>query len=164
MSIFTVHEPPSKSGQSSEAARVTFVRDGFYFWAFLLGPIWMIWHGLWLVTLGYAIFIAAVSVALFVLKIHGGAYFAIAFLIALLVGFEASTLRRWTLRRNGWREAAAVVGDDQETAERRFFSEWNQGAPAKSSAPSRPLPQTGTIPRSTTPDVVGLFPGPGGPR
>jgi hypothetical protein len=163
MSVYTVHEPPLKFGNAPDAARVAFVRDGFHFWAFLLGPVWMIWHGLWLVTLGYAIFIAAVSVALFVLKIHGGAYFAIAFLIALLVGFEASTLRRWTLRRNGWREAAAVVGDDQESAERRFFSAWVEGAPSKQPAPARPLPQTGA-PRSTPSDVLGLFPEPGGPR
>ena len=29
--------------------RFVFVRDGFHFWAFLLAPLWLLWHRLWLV-------------------------------------------------------------------------------------------------------------------
>ena len=32
-----------------------FVRDGFYFWAFLLGPLWMLWRRLWLVLVVYLV-------------------------------------------------------------------------------------------------------------
>ncbi|MCP6768847.1 hypothetical protein NL529_28790, partial [Klebsiella pneumoniae] len=84
-------------------------------------------------------------------------------LVALLVGFEASTLRRWTLGRNGWKEVAAVVGDDLELAERRFFSAWIGRQDAKPSASAPPaLPVR--MPKGNAPDVVGLFPEPGGPR
>ena len=32
------------------------------------------------------------------------------FLIALLMGFEAASLRRWTLSRRNWRQLDIVVG------------------------------------------------------
>ena len=37
---------------------------------------------------------------------------------------EAATLRRFTLGRRRWRNVGIVVGDDMETAERRFFDAW----------------------------------------
>ncbi len=41
-----------------------------------------------------------------------------------MIGLEASTLRRFTLRRRGWRNVGVVSGDDLEDAERRFFDAW----------------------------------------
>ena len=52
MTVFTVHEPPPrKNEETASPVRFAFVRDGFYFWAFLLGPVWMLCHRLWLVLL-----------------------------------------------------------------------------------------------------------------
>ena len=48
----------------------------------------------------------------------------VSILLAVLVGFEAGTLRRFTLSRRGWRNVGIVVGDDLESAERRFFDAW----------------------------------------
>ncbi len=42
-------------------------------------------------------------------------------LIAILMGFEAASLQRWTLSRRNWRQLDIVVADDAESAERRFF-------------------------------------------
>lgn len=159
MPVYTVHEPPVTSATRDDAMRVAFVRDGFHFWAFLLGPVWMIWRGLWLVTILYAVFWLVLGTAFYLAKVSGTAGTAISFLIALLVGFEAPTLRRWTLRRRGFREVAAVVGDDLESAERRFFSARTE----KSAMPARAAQPAG-VPRNAAPDVVGLFPEPGGPR
>src|SRR6476660_3985649 len=54
MSIYTVHEPPLKADASTpDPDRFAFVRDGFSFWAFLLAPLWMLRHRLWLVSVGY---------------------------------------------------------------------------------------------------------------
>ena len=47
-------------------------------------------------------------------------------LLALLVAIEAATLQRWTLAWGGWTDLGAVVGDDLEAAERRFFSAWTR--------------------------------------
>jgi hypothetical protein len=69
------------------------------------------------------------------------------------------------LRRRGWKETAAVVGDDLESAERRFFSAWiGRAEPRPATPPSAPLSAPLRMPRSSTPDVVGLFPEPGGQR
>ena len=43
MSIYTVHEPPPRANEDvPDPVRFVFVRDGFYFWAFLLSPLWML--------------------------------------------------------------------------------------------------------------------------
>ncbi len=56
MTTFTVHEPPPrKSEEVAPPDRFAFVRDGFYFWAFLLGPVWMLCHRLWLVLVMYLV-------------------------------------------------------------------------------------------------------------
>src|SRR5882757_8578104 len=50
MAIYTVHEPPLKGDQTQpDPERFAFVRDGFSFWAYLLTPLWMLRHRLWLV-------------------------------------------------------------------------------------------------------------------
>ena len=65
----------------------------------------------------------------------------IGLLIALLVGLEAGTLRRFTLTRRGWKNVGVVSGDDLEDAERRFFDAWLRrtnspsGATARADAP-----------------------------
>src|SRR5258707_14497536 len=54
MAVYTVHEPPPKRfEQASDPERFDFVRDGFSFSAFVFGPLWMLWHRMWLVLLGY---------------------------------------------------------------------------------------------------------------
>src|SRR5438045_2317340 len=65
MAVYTVHEPPLRASEAApDPDRFVFVRDGFYGWAFLLGPLWMLRHRLWLVPLIYAAGSAAVSVAI----------------------------------------------------------------------------------------------------
>ena len=92
MKVYTVHEPPARRNErSADPDRFAFVRDGFYFWAFLLGPLWMLWHRLWLVLLIYVVATAAVQAALFALGLSAAVQFAVGVLIALLVGFEAAS-------------------------------------------------------------------------
>jgi hypothetical protein len=157
MTVYTVHEPPPQEGRSdADTDRFVFVRDGFYFWAFLLGPLWMIWRRLWLVLLIYLVVTVGLQVGLQVLGVSGSVKFAVGFLIALLVGFEAATLRRWTYGRRGWRNSGVVVASDLETAERRFFDSWvSNDAPRMSSTPPR-----ATHMPEPTPQVIGLFPEP----
>ncbi|MEX1083828.1 MAG: DUF2628 domain-containing protein, partial [Xanthobacteraceae bacterium] len=125
MSVYTVHEPPPRKQETSAAPdRFVFVRDGFYFWAFLLGPLWMLWRRLWLVTVFYFVVIVALEAAMWAVQAPEAARVIIGLLMAVLIGFEAGTLRRWTLARRGWKNAGVVVADDLETAERRFFAAW----------------------------------------
>src|SRR5581483_12041218 len=77
-------------------------------------------------------------------------------LVALLIGFEAASLRRWTMRR--WRERGIVVAPNLEMAERRFFETW----PLRRSEPgaaATPPAAHAHVPTSDA-DVIGLFPEP----
>lgn len=168
MSVFTVHAPPERSaGQMPDAERIVFVRDGFSFWAFLVSPLWMLSHRMWIVFTGYIVVVAALVTPMVLFGMSATAIALVGFFIALLVGLEAGTLRRLTLRFRGWRNVDIVSGDDLEDAERRFFGNWLQRTPAKRSSASPPPlpPSTPAPPRAPqTPDVIGLFPEPGAHR
>ncbi len=164
MSIYTVHEPPLRANEDApDPVRFVFVRDGFSFWAFALTALWMLRHRLWLVLIGYLVVAVALQVAVYMLGASASVMFGVGFLLSLLVGFEAATLRRFTLGRRGWKNVGIVVGDDVESAERRFFDAWTRSetrAPAPPPSPSAPMLRR-PPPAS---DVIGLFPQPGAPR
>ena len=68
MPTFTVHEPPPRKGESAaDPTRFVFVRDGFYFWAFLLAPLWLLLHRLWLALTIYVVVSALLGVGFFLL-------------------------------------------------------------------------------------------------
>jgi hypothetical protein len=170
MSVYTVHEPPLPAAASSvDPQRFVFVRDGFYVWAFLLTPLWMIRRGLWLVLVLYLAVTIGIDLSL---RMFGASAFLIALvglLISLLIGLEAGTLRRFTLARRGWRNVGVVSGDKLDDAELRFFDTWVRSRPAQSapsSAPrSAPPPAAPPPPPSSQqPGVIGLFPEPGAQR
>jgi hypothetical protein len=161
MPVYTVHEPPSRRNEAeSDPTRFAFVRDGFYVWAFLLGPLWMLWHRLWLGFVGYVALVAATHFSLLMLNVPDGVKIAVGVLLALLVGFEAPSLRRWTLTRRGWRNLGVVVADDLEAAERRFFDAW-VGEGQRPEPRSTAAAPAGRPTDAAPPEVIGLFPQPG---
>jgi hypothetical protein len=172
MSIYTVHEPPPKAGTAeADPERFVFVRDGFSFWAFLLAPLWMLRHRMWLVFLGYVIVTVALQVGLRLIGASTTVIMLAGALVSVLIGFEAASLRRFTLWRRRWKNVGIVVGDDVESAERRFFDAWmnrsrtNPSAsvePRAASALAPAVPPARRSPASS--DVIGLFPQPGAPR
>jgi hypothetical protein len=171
MRIYTVHEPPAKRRESQRGPEsFLFVRDGFYFWAFVLAPIWLAYRRLWLTLLGYVVLMVALAFGLRWAGIGGGGAFLVHLAVAALIGLEAGTLWRWTLRRRGWRELGAVTARDHEAAEHRFFDAWHQSerTPAMSSQYAHmggAVPaQSAARPPSRGSDIVGLFPEPGAPR
>ena len=53
MPTFTVHDRRRARAEAVDRPeRFVFVRDGFYFWAFVLAPLWLLLHRLWLALLG----------------------------------------------------------------------------------------------------------------
>jgi Protein of unknown function (DUF2628) len=174
MPVYTVHAPLAEGVETQRAAdRFVFVRDGFHFAAFLLGPLWLAWHRLWLALLGYVAIAAAGEVVLSQLHSGAGTRLIAMLLFALLTGFEAASLRRWKLSRRKWRQLDIVVADDTDTAERRFFDRWasvqrglsssaavERGAPP----PTREVPGQAFSKWPTHGDIIGLFPQPGPSR
>jgi hypothetical protein len=159
MPTYTVHTPPPKRGDTASAPeRFVFIRDGFYFWAFWLAPLWLLVYRLWLVLFIYVLAYSAFAVSVALLGASAWMNFFAWLLLALLMGFEASTLRRWTLTRRGWKMLGFVVGDDRENAERRFFANWTNRAPPPAPAPESQHSMPGASRPTTGHDVIGLFP------
>jgi hypothetical protein len=142
----------------------------------VFGPLWLIWHRLWLALIGWIIAVIALD---FILVRLGVGFVTIWFadlILAILTGFEAATLRRWTLSRRHLRQLDVIVADDEEAAEWRFFDRLaakqrgivneqqavDRGAPPPTrNNPSQPFSAPPPVPGS---GIIGLFPEPGGPR
>ena len=169
MAVYTVHQPPLKKYEAApDPVRFAFVRDGFSFWAFLLGPLWMLRHRMWLVLLGYIAVAAAMHIGLRLVGASSGGSLFAGFMLAVLIGMEAGTLRRFTLGRRGWRNVGTIVGSDRDTVERRFFDSWVRGDTLAPISPVTPHAAGPAAPahRGASPatDVIGLFPQPGAHR
>ena len=165
MPVYTVHAP-SAPGSREETDRFVFVRDGFHFWALVFGPFWLVWHRLWLALVGYLAVAAMLGITLSLLGAGGGTRTLVFLLLALLMGVEAASLRRWSYSRAKWRQIDFVVADDEESAERRFFDHWTEDGsnvpPPSYNPPSSPWP-TRAAPAAPQ-GIIGLFPEPGGSR
>jgi hypothetical protein len=176
MPVYTVHAPVSNNADIRATDRFAFVRDGFHVWAALLGVVWLAWHRLWLALIGWIALMAIIDFAMVRLGISGATVFAVDALLALLLGFEAASLWRWTLSRRKWRQLDIVVADDEEAAERRFFDRWTAKQRALSNdqsavdrggpPPTRDVPGQGFSRRPPLPqdEIIGLFPQPGASR
>ncbi len=166
MSVYTVHEAPASASASSAAERFIFVRDSFSWWAFFLAPLWMLRHRMWLVLAGYVVISGAIEATLVTFGASPTAIAVVGLLISLLVGLEASTLRRLSLRRRGWSNIGVISGADLEDAERRFFEAWLRQTRAQSGTSHETPGAPGGAPAGVarvpqTPNVIGLFPEPG---
>jgi len=176
MPVYTVHAPGAGGTDLRSTDRFVFVRDGFHFWALLFGPLWLIAHRLWLALIGWIIAVIALDLVLRQLGAGSSAILFADIILALLMGFEAASLRRWTLSRNRWSQLDVVIADDEEAAERRFFDRWakkqhdivndqqavDRGAPPPTrDIAGQPFSRPPGVPGS---GIIGLFPEPGGPR
>src|SRR5262245_53315407 len=142
MPTYTVHAPSSRISDSPrELEKFVFVRDGFHFWAFVLAPLWLLLHRLWLALLIYIVGYGLLSFGFAFVRVPSGVQLIVALPIALLMGLEASSIWRWTLRRRGWATLGFVVGEDAEMAEQRFFADWKRRDVAAPSVPSGAEPK-----------------------
>jgi Protein of unknown function (DUF2628) len=176
MRVYTVHAPVATTASTVATDRFAFVRDGFHFWAFVFGPLWLIAHRLWLALIGWIVVLVLIDFSMRALGAGDTAILLANFLIALLMGFEAASLRRWTLSRGNWRQLDIVVADDEEAAERRFFDRWTAkqrgvandqwatdrgGPPPTRDVPGQPFSRPPPVDQN---EIIGLFPQPGGSR
>lgn len=167
MKVFTVHEPAGlKSRGDAAARRVVFVKEGFCWPALLIAPVWLIYNRMWLVLLGFLGASVAVAGLEQWLEPSASMSTLVEFALLLLFALEANNLRRWKLRRRGYRMRTVVAGADREGCEAKFFALWLDEAPGQASLV--PYPGTGPAPppaprgapRAPS-GVIGMFPEPG---
>ena len=176
MPVYTVHAPVANGADLAAADKFVFVRDSFHFWAAVASVIWLVWHRLWLVLIGWIALTVALQFGMAALGASSGTILTVDILLAILMGLEAASLQRWTLSRRKWRQLDIVVADDAEAAERRFFDRWSarqrglsndqwavdRGAPPPTRhVPGQPFSKPPPVPQG---GIIGLFPEPGGSR
>lgn len=106
MRSWTIHLPPPGIQRQS----AVLIPEGFSFWAFLFGPLWLFRHSCWLA--------GAAALVAFALTTQAPAPFDVALplALALLLGFHGQDLRRWTLERRDMPESHVVLGQDEDSA------------------------------------------------
>ncbi len=163
MIVYTAHEQNDPARSIEERAdAIVFVKEGFTWWGFLFGPLWLLFNRLWIEFIVALLIAAGAAILLLQLGLKDQAPGIVNLLLMLLVGFEGNDLRRWRLDRKGYSFLTSVAGRDFEDCERRFFDAWLPHAvPSKAlAAPVRDLkgpPSYGGDWRG--PSAIGTLPG-----
>ena len=156
MSSWTIHLPPPKAGNVSDAERFLVLKDGLRPFAILFGPLWFLAKRYWLGALGALIAEALILALVWRLDLPRPFFTLPVSLLHFLFGLEAASIQRWTLTRRGWREVGAVVAHGRNEAELRAASLVAElDLPTAAPAPIKPQ---ATRPMTTQPAVLGLFP------
>lgn len=122
---YTVHEPPNPAADRVDRAdELRFIRDGFSWTTALLPPLGLAMKRLWLPLIIYLAAAATLSAAL-TWAGTDPAWQALMFCaIGLYLGYEVSSIERYSLDRAGWQMAGTVTGRNIAECERRFFESW----------------------------------------
>ncbi len=118
MRLYTVHL--RRHGPDADSDLVL-IKEGFCWPAFFLGPLWVLWHRLWLAALVLLLSGVALGGTALVLRLDGLSQGAVSVGFAAIVGFVANDLRRRRLERRHFTRAGVVSGAGREAAERRFL-------------------------------------------
>jgi Protein of unknown function (DUF2628) len=162
MAIYVVMEPPV-ANTTQAAERAFLVRDGFALLAFLVPPLWLLWHRLWI----EAALAFAAGVGLTALGETAGlglASGALSLLVSIYVGLEGPALRINALRRRGWREWGVVEAGDRAEAEIRYLVGDDEGEVASPIVPHSTNPAQARLSPAgqlQTGPALGLFDYPG---
>ncbi len=105
--LYTVHHKGS--------GEIQVIADRFDGFAFLLPPLWAVWHGLW-ITLAVQVLLVALA-ALWA----PSAALVVFYGLAVIAGFEGGAVRRAELRLRRWREAGVVEARSPEGAEELYL-------------------------------------------
>ena len=161
MAVYVVMEPPGAS-RNDAASGAVLVRDAFSILGFLLPPLWLLWHRLWI----EAALVFALGVGVAALGEIAGLGFAgaaLSLLVPIYVGLEGAGLRVNALRRRGWREWGVVEASDKAEAEIRYAAEIGADGNVAPEVPHSPAPaQLMSRPAPSGP-ALGLFGYPGRP-
>jgi type IV secretory pathway VirB2 component (pilin) len=125
-----------------------FIREGFSWWAFVLPPLWALYHRHF--VLAAILVLATVVLDQLAETLPNAMVWSVAmqFLFAVVIGFNAASLRKFFLQARHFRVISAVTADNSSEAEIHFFATLPA---AKSSVPAPS--------QKPVSDILGLFAG-----
>jgi hypothetical protein len=122
---YSVQSLPWSSASDGD---VVIIAEKFNWMAFVFGPFWAFWYGMWRT----AIVLLVIAVAIGSLGAFAGVAAdlvpALLLLVQIGVGLWANDFRRAALARRGYVERAVVAGRNGEEAEHRYFTTVAQNA------------------------------------
>lgn len=128
MKSYTVFLPPHDGFLSTEeralaqAEDMVLVKEGFFWLAFLVPILWLLFNRMWLYAFSYIV--AIIALTLLTDRVLGFSDMQQIILMvgtSLIIGFEAHGLKANALKKRGWREAGVAVGRNRDEAERDFL-------------------------------------------
>ena len=136
MAVYTVHEPPPRTATKPRPIRSASrsCATDSHFWAFLLGPLWMLWHRLWLVLLIYVVLRRRCRSGCWRSALSGAVQVRGRLSDRAADRVRSGHAAALDATRRGWTQSRRGGGDDLEAAERRFFDAWVQCATRASHA------------------------------
>jgi hypothetical protein len=154
MATYVAMEPPSRGGTTDAT---TLVRDGFSWLGFLVPPLWLAWHRLWIEAA--LAFVAMAVLSMLAEKLSLGlAGSLLSLLVSLYVGLEGQGLRIAALRRRGWHEWGVVEADSLDDADTRYVLEAEAHSDENASV-QRIVPDAALARPAHMDMVLGLTPG-----
>jgi hypothetical protein len=160
MARFVIFEPAEALGDDA-AGKARLVRDGFSFFGFLVPPLWLLWHRLFVEAALVFAALFATGVLGEMMQGMGLAASALSLLLSIYVGLEGANLRIAALRRRGWREWGTVNADTLADAEIRYATAAGEGYTPDETLPLPP-PAPAVAGRPDTGPALGLLAYPGG--
>jgi hypothetical protein len=116
--VYTVHRRHHGLAGDQDLVLVT---ESFNWAAFVFGPFWAVAKNLWWVALSLILLNLGVFFAGAAFIGDLAAQFAISLGLAIIVGYLANDLQRWTLERAGFIEVGVVSAPDVDAALQRFL-------------------------------------------
>lgn len=130
MQTYTVHEPPNAGADRIDrASDLKFVKDGFSWVTALFPPLGFAMSQLWIPLVAYLLLVGGAASALKALGVNEGWIGLLVMGLQIFLGFEHSSLQRWSLDRAGWTTLGTVTGKSLAECERRFFENWLPSQP-----------------------------------
>jgi hypothetical protein len=159
MASWVVMEPAGNAS-TANGADATFIRDGFSFAAFLLPPLWLLWHRLWIEA---ALAIAALMLAAALPTLTGFALAAplLWLLVALFVGLEGNALRIAALSRRGWSNWGVVEAGNLDDADAHYTVRTTDVEADTDAPAAMPAPSANAGARRVAGEPIGLLLNPG---
>jgi len=114
--VFTAHAPAG-----ADPAATLLIEDRWRFWAFALPLPWALWNRHWLLAVAAAAVMAAQADMVSAGQPATAALLGLGLRLAL--GLEGGAAARLDRRLRRWRELGAVLADDAEEAETRWFAQ-----------------------------------------
>lgn len=117
--IFTVH---TNSWSASADGDAVLIKEGFSWAAFLFGPLWALWHGMWRTAIGVVIMSGAVSGIGRVVGLAEAGDLALSAGLQVAMGLWANDWRRYVLARRDILERGAIAARRMSDAEKRYLT------------------------------------------